>query len=77
MKYHYKRINYEQLDRTQKVEGGKVVINKNEWTMMCDYLLFLESALYQATGKTFGSIPDEMVKFLGKEKVKQFYGVDE
>lgn len=74
MKYHYKRVPYEQLDKTEKVAKGKVVLEHGDFKMFCDYILFLESAIHNATSKTFKSIPEEMVKLLGEEKVKQYYG---
>jgi hypothetical protein len=73
MKYHYKRINYEQLDKKQKVEKGKVVLEYGDWKMVKDYILFLESELHQANGSTFGSIEEELIKRLGEEKVNQYY----
>lgn len=74
MKYHYKLVPYEQLDKTEKVAKSKVVLHHGDFKMICDYILFLESAVYNATNKTFKSIPEEMVNFLGEEKVKQYYG---
>lgn len=74
MKYHYKRVQYEQLDKTEKVAKGKVVLDHGAFKMLCDYILVLESAVYNATNKTFKSIPEEMVGLLGEEKVKQYYG---
>lgn len=73
MKYHYKRVNYEQLDKNSKVEKGKVVLEYGDWKMVKDYILFLESELHQANGSTFGSIKEELIKRLGEEKVNQYY----
>ena len=73
MKYHYKRVNYEQLDKNSKVEKGKVVLEYGDWKMVKDYILFLESELHQANGSTFGSIEEELIKRLDEEKVKQYY----
>lgn len=74
MKYHYKRVQYEQLDKTEKVAKGKVVLEHSAFKMLCDYILVLESTVYNTTNKTFKSIPEEMTKLLGEEKVKQYYG---
>ena len=74
MKYHYKWVPYEQLDKTEKVAKGKVVLDHGAFKMLCDYILVLEGAVYNATNKTFKSIPEEMVELLGEEKVKQYYG---
>ena len=74
MKYCYKQVPYEQLDKTEKVTKGKVVLNHGDFKIICDYILFLESAVYNATNKTFKSIPEEMISFLGEDKVKQYYG---
>jgi hypothetical protein len=73
MKYHYKRVNYEQLDKKQQVEKGKVVLEYGDWKMVKDYILFLESELHQANGSTFGSIEEELTNRLGEEKVNQYY----
>ena len=73
MKYHYKRVNYEQLDKNSKVEKGKVVLEYGDWKMVKDYILFLEGELYQANGSTFGSIEEELIKRLSEEKVNQYY----
>lgn len=74
MKYHYKQVQYEQLDKTEKVTKGKVVLDYGAFKMLCDYILVLESAVYNATNKTFKSIPEEMMELLGEKKVKQYYG---
>lgn len=74
MKYHYKLVPYERLDKTEKIIKGKVVLDHGAFKMLCDYILTLESAVYNATNKTFKSIPEEMVELLGEEKVKQYYG---
>lgn len=73
MYYHYKQIAYEQLDKRTKIEKGKVVLNKGEWDMVKDYILFLESELHQANGSTFDSIEKELIKRLDEEKVKKYY----
>lgn len=73
MKYLYKQIPYTQLDRVEKVHEGKVVMNKGDWDMVKDYILFLESEVHQANGTTFSDIKTEMIKRLGEEKVKKFY----
>lgn len=73
MHYHYKQVAYEQLDRRTKIEKGKVVLNKGEWDMVKDYILFLESELYRENNSTFGSIEEELIKRLGEEKVNKYY----
>lgn len=74
MKYHYKQVQYEQLDKTEKVVKNKVVLDHGAFKMLCDYILLLENYVYTATSKTFKSIPEEMTELLGEEKVKQYYG---
>ena len=74
MKYHYKWIPYEQLEKTEKVAKDKVVLDRGAFKMLCDYILILEGTVHNATNKTFKSIPEEMVELLGEEKVKQYYG---
>lgn len=74
MKHHYKGIQYEQLNKAEKVEKDKIVLDYGAFNMLRDYILVLENAVYTATDKTFKSIPEEMVELLGKEKVKQYYG---
>ena len=76
MQFNYKQIPYEQLDRATKINKGKVVLNNKDWRMVRDYILFLEGALHIATNQTFGSIPEEMIRYLGEEKVKKYYGTD-
>ena len=74
MKYHYKRVNYEQLDKNQIVPEGKVVMAWGDWRMVRDYIEILEGNLHVATGQTFGSIREEMTKIFGAEKVEKYYG---
>ena len=74
MKYHYKRVNYEQLDKNKNVSKGKIVMNWEDWRMVQDYITILEGDLHVATGQTFGSIREEMTKIFGIEKVKKYYG---
>ena len=74
MKYHYKRVNYEQLDESQIVPEGKIVMTWENWRMVRDYITILEGNLHKATGQTFGSIRREMTKILGAEKVEKYYG---
>lgn len=74
MKYHYKQVNYEQLDKNQIVPKGKIVMTWEDWRMVQDYITILEGDLYVATGQTFGSIREEMTKILGVEKVGKYYG---
>lgn len=74
MKYHYKRVNYEQLDKNQIVPKGKIVMTWEDWRMIQDYIIILEGDLHIATGQTFGSIREEMTKILGVEKAGKYYG---
>lgn len=74
MQYHYKQIPYWVTDRIEKIHENKVVMNKGDWDMVKDYILFLESGLHQANGSTFSDIKTEMVKWLGEEKVNRYYG---
>lgn len=74
MKYHYKQVNYEQLDKNQIVPKGKIVMTWEDWRMVRDYITILEGDLHVATGQTFGSIREEMTKILGVEKVGKYYG---
>ena len=74
MKYHYKRVNYEQLDKDQIVSKGKIVMTWEDWRMIRDYIIILEGDLHIATKQTFGSIREEMTKILGTEKVEKYYG---
>ena len=74
MQYHYKQVPYWITDRVEKIHENKVVMNKGDWDVVKDYILFLESELHQATGRTFSDIKTEMVKWLGEEKVSRYYG---
>ena len=74
MKYHYKRVKYERLDKRQIVPKGKIVISWENWQMVRDYITILEGDLHIATGQTFGSIREEMTKILGVEKAEKYYG---
>jgi hypothetical protein len=74
MKYHYKRVNYEQLDKNQIVPKGKIVMTWEDWRMIRDYIIILEGDLHNATGQVFGSIREEMTKIFGIEKMEKFYG---
>ena len=73
MKYHFKHVQYEQLDKTQKVAKGKVVLNEGDFKMMRDYIVVLESHLFYHDKKPFGTIQEELTKLLGEEKVKEYY----
>lgn len=77
MKYHYKRVNYEQLDKNQIVPKGKIVMSWEDWRMVCDYITILEGDLHFATGQTFGSIRGEMNRMLGAEKAEKYYGKEQ
>lgn len=74
MQYHYKQVPYRITERVEKIHENKVVMDKGEWDMVKDYIMFLESELHQATGETFSDIKTEMVKWLGEEKVERYYG---
>ena len=74
MKHHYKQVNYEQLEKSQIVSKGKIVMSREDWRMVRDYITILEGALCVAKGQTFGSIREEMTKIFGAEKVEAFYG---
>ena len=74
MKYHYKRVNYEQLDKNQIVPKGKIVMTWEDWRMVRDYITILEGDLHNAMGQVFGSIREEMTKIFGIEKMEKFYG---
>ena len=74
LQFHYKQVKYWLTDRIAKVHEKQVVMNEGDWNMVKDYILFLESELHQATGKTFSDIKTEMVKWLGEEKVERYYG---
>lgn len=74
MMYHYKQVPYHITERIEKVHEGKAVMNKGDWDMVKDYILFLESELHQANGTTFSDIKTEMIKRLGEEKVERYYG---
>ena len=69
MKHHYKQVKYIYNSR-----DDVVVIKDNDFKMIRDYILFLESELHQANGSTFSDIRTEMIKRLGEDKVNQFYG---
>lgn len=73
LQFHYKQVKYWLTDRITKVHEKQVVMNEGDWNMVKDYILFLESELHQATGKTFSDIKTEMVKWLGEEKVERYY----
>lgn len=77
MKYHYKRVNYEQLDKDQIVPKGKIVMSWEDWRMIRDYITILEGDLHHASGQTFGSIREEMTKILGMEKAEKYYGKEQ
>lgn len=74
MKYHYKRVKYELLDKRQIVPKDKIVMSWENWRMVRDYITILEGDLHIATGQTFGSIREEMTKILGVEKAEKYYG---
>lgn len=77
MKYRYKQVNYEQLDKNQIVPKGKIIMTWEDWRMVRDYITILEGGLHIATGQTFGSIREEMTKILGVEKVEKYYGKEQ
>lgn len=74
LQFHYKQVKYWITDRVTKVHEKQVVMNKGDWDMVKDYMLFLESELHQANGSTFSDIKTEMIKRLGEEKVERYYG---
>lgn len=56
MKYHYKRISYHRI-------GKKVILDSEDFEAMKNYVEYLEWDLYCATGRTFGTIHDELQKY--------------
>jgi len=73
LQFHYKQVEYWLTDRITKVHENQVVMNKGDWDMVKDYILFLESELHQVNNSTFSDIKTEMVKRLGEEKVGHYY----
>lgn len=73
MKYHFKQVQYEQLDKTQKVAKGKVVLDKGDFNMIRDYIIMLEGRLFCHEKEPFGTIEEELTKLLGEDKVKRYY----
>ena len=69
MKHHYKQVKYIYNSR-----DDVVIIKDNDFKMIKDYILFLESELHEANGSTFSDIRTEMIKRLGEDKVNQYYG---
>ena len=69
MKHHYKQVKYIYNSR-----DDVAIIKDNDFKMIRDYILFLESELHQANGSTFSDIRTELIKRLGEDKVNQFYG---
>lgn len=75
MLYQFKRVSYKQLDKTEKVAKGSVVMTKEDHHLLIDYILYLEASIWASNKtKTFGTIREEMEKFLGEEKCNRFYG---
>lgn len=74
LQFHYKQVQYWLTDRITKVHENKVVMDKGNWDMVKDYILFLESELHQTNGSIFSDIKTEMIKRLGEEKVGRYYG---
>lgn len=56
MKYHYKRVPY-------FIIGKKVIIDSRDFEAMKNYIERIEWDLYCATGRTFGTIHDELQKY--------------
>ena len=56
MRYHYKRLPYYNI-------GKKVIIDSGDFEAMKNYIEYLEWDLYCATGRTFGTIHDELQKY--------------
>ena len=56
MKYHYKRISYCSI-------GRKVILDSQDFEAMKNYIERLEWDLYCVTGRTFGTIHDELQKY--------------
>lgn len=74
MRYHFKRINYTQLEKTTTIPKGKIVVDEKEFKMMKDYIIMLEGWLHSATNKTFKSIPEELLEIFGEERCRKWYG---
>lgn len=60
MFHHFKGVVYRVLERSKRVKKGEVVLAEADFKMMKDYIIHLEDALWDATGRQSKSIPEEL-----------------